>query len=271
MRRAIAVAMFILGLAASSARAADAPKHPGWLADPQTHCRVWDSNVEPDERVQWKGACKNGVAEGPGVLRWTSEKTDETIEGTLQAGRIEGRALVTTAIGSRIEAEFHNSMLEGVAVVTQIDGTKTTMHYHEDKQVGRVQVVWPNGEKLDGEIDENQQMHGIRTAPDGSKYEGDLKNFMPDGKGAFIRADGLRYKGDFAGGQIAGEGEMLFSDGGVYQGTFRDGKPNGHGTMRAANGQIYRGFWVDGCLSQANSDNGTWAASGRSAASCGFN
>jgi hypothetical protein len=39
----------------------------------------------------------------------------------------------------------------------------------------------------------------------------------------------------------------------------------------AANGQIYRGFWVDGCLTQANADNGMWAAAGRSPASCGFN
>ena len=66
------------------------------------------------------------------------------------------------------------------------------------------------------------------------------------------------------------EGEMLFSDGGLYQGAFRDGKPNGRGAMRAANGQIYRGVRVDGCLSQANADNGMWAASGRRAASCGF-
>ena len=100
------------------------------------------------------------------------------------------------------------------------DGTRTSLHYKQGKPFGRVQVVWPNGEKLDGEIDENQRLHGVRSSPDGSKYEGDLKNYMPDGKGSFIRADGLRYKGDFVAGKIEGEGEMLFSDGGLYQGSF---------------------------------------------------
>jgi hypothetical protein len=267
MLRALAIAISCLVMGAPAARAGG-----GWLTDPQTHCRVWDDDMQPGEEVHWKGACRNGIAEGAGVTEWLKDgKLTTSIEGSLKAGHLDGRVLMNLATGARIETEFHGGLIDGLDVITTPDGTRTMLHYRQGKPFGRVQVVWPNGEKLDGEIDENQQLHGVRSSPDGSKYEGDLKNYMPDGKGSFIRADGLRYKGDFVAGKIEGEGEMLFSDGGLYQGTFRDGKPNGRGTMRAANGQIYRGVWVDGCLSQANSDNGTWAASGRSAASCGFN
>lgn len=270
--RMLGAAIMLIGAAVACGARADTPaKNPGWLTDLQTHCRVWDSDVQPEESVHWQGACRNGVAEGPGVIQWTSSKISQTMEGTLRAGRMEGRGFSVFSNGNRVEAEFHDGMLEGLCVITTADGTKTTMHYHENTPVGRVQVVWTTGAKLDGDFDANQQLHGTRTWPDGSTYEGDLKNYLADGKGAFIRADGLRYKGDFVAGKMEGEGEMLFSDGGLYQGSFHDDKPNGRGTMRAANGQIYRGAWVDGCLSQANSDNGTWAASGRSAASCGFN
>lgn len=262
-----ALAIGILCLAALPARA-----DSGWLADPQTHCRVWDDDMQPGEAVHWKGACRSGIAEGPGVTEWLKDgKLATTVEGSLKAGRLEGRVLMNMANGTRIETEFHGGLIEGLDVITMADGTRTTLHYKQGKPFGRVQVVWTNGAKLDGDIDENGQMHGTRTWPDGSQYEGDLKNYLADGKGAFIRADGLRFKGDFVAGKMEGEGEMLFSDGGLYQGSFHDDKPNGRGTMRSANGQIYRGFWIDGCLSQANSDNGMWAASGRSAASCGFN
>jgi hypothetical protein len=263
MRRTIAIAF--LCFAAMPARA-----DSGWLTDPQTHCRVWDSDVQPEVSIRWKGTCRAELAEGAGVLEWSNGKLSQTVEGNWRAGRMEGRAFSVFSNGTRVETEFRDGLIDGLCVVTLADGTKIQSHYRADKPFGRVQVAWPNGEKLDGEVDENQQVHGVRSSPDGSKYEGDLKNYVPDGKGSLIRADGLRYKGDFVAGKIEGEGEMLFSDGGLYQGTFRDGKPNGHGTMRAANGQIYRGFWVDGCLSQPNADNGMWAASGRSGASCGF-
>jgi hypothetical protein len=262
-----AVLALLAFVAASPARA-----DSGWLTDPQTHCRVWDDDMQPGEAVHWSGACRNGIAEGPGITEWLKDgKLTTRIEGSLAAGHLEGRVLMNTAAGARIETEFHGGLIEGLDVITLADGTRTTLHYKQGKPLGRVQVVWPDGETLDGEVDENQQMHGVRTYPDGSKYDGDFKNYMPDGKGAFIRADGLRYKGDFVAGKMEGQGEVLYSDGGVYQGAMHDDKANGQGTMRGANGQIYRGFWVDGCLSQANSDNGMWAASGRSAASCGFN
>jgi len=270
--RAIGAAILLASAVIVCGVRAETPaKNSGWLSDPQTHCRVWDDDMQPGEEVHWKGACRNGIAEGPGVTEWLKDgKLTQTVEGSLKAGRLDGRILIHFANGARVETEFRDGLVDGLNVVIAADGTRTTRQFRAGKPVGRVQVVWTNGGKLDGDIDQDGQMHGIRSWPSGDRYEGDFKNYLADGKGSFIRADGLRYKGDFVAGKMEGEGEMLFSDGGVYQGSWHDDKPNGRGTMRSANGQIYRGFWTDGCLTEANSDNGTWAASGRSAASCGF-
>ena len=58
----VAVAIALLCFAALPGRA-----DSGWLADPQTHCRVWDDDMRPGEAVHWSGACRNGIAEGPGM------------------------------------------------------------------------------------------------------------------------------------------------------------------------------------------------------------
>ena len=55
----IAVAAFMLAaVAPTMGQAAE----PGWTADPQTGCRVWNGAPQGNETISWSGRCQNGLA-----------------------------------------------------------------------------------------------------------------------------------------------------------------------------------------------------------------
>lgn len=271
--RAIAAAAVPLAFALASAAAwAQAPAGV-WIADGRTGCRVWDAVPEPGETIRWSGACRNGYAEGTGVVEWyKAGSLTSTVEGTLRAGHLEGRALTQMVNGDRIEAEFRADVMEGLAVMTKPDGTKATMHFHENKPLGRVTLLRADGSKMEGEVDGSGQMRGIETSPNGNRYEGEYRNFFPNGKGTFVDGrNGGTYKGDFVDGRWEGQGEMIFDNRDIYQGAFQGGKANGYGVFRkGADGRVFRGIWVDNCLLPANSENGLGATIGKTLAECGI-
>ena len=41
-----------------------------WIADAKTGCKVWNPRPSPGEAVRWTGSCKDGFADGKGVLEW---------------------------------------------------------------------------------------------------------------------------------------------------------------------------------------------------------
>ncbi len=59
---------------------------------------------------------------------------------------------------------------------------------------------------------------------DGSYYEGDIRNGLPDGKGLLISAEGNKYEGEFRQGKMDGKGVLTLTDGSFYNGEFRLGR-----------------------------------------------
>lgn len=122
--------------------------------------------------------------------------------------------------------------------------------------------------------------------PDGSYYEGQLKNHVKHGAGRHVGADGSEYRGGYADGKPHGEGTYSYPDGrrkkvlydrgrliesrflshdmdengciygefeflGRYNGWFKGSKikgfiPHGRGIMRYDNGSIFSGQWENG-------------------------
>jgi len=57
-------------------------------------CLVWDSEHLKNEKIKWIGTCKDGYAEGKGMLTFTSDEHTITVNGELKLGMIEGYAVV---------------------------------------------------------------------------------------------------------------------------------------------------------------------------------
>ena len=78
------------------------------------------------------------------------------------------------------------------------------------------------------------------------KYQGQVKNGVPNGLGYVIYPDGEKYVGSWKDGNQNGHGTYTWNDGEKYVGSWKDGNQNGHGTYTFSNGEKYVGSWKDG-------------------------
>src|SRR5512135_3288025 len=74
--------------------AQDKPK-ADWIADAKNGCKVWNLYPQPNESITWSGDCRNGFAQGHGVLQWIEDgKPGTKVEADYRDGRKEGRGKV---------------------------------------------------------------------------------------------------------------------------------------------------------------------------------
>ncbi len=88
-----------------------------WIADPKTGCKVWNPQPSPGETVNWSGPCKNGYAEGKGVLEWLRVgKPYERDEGLWRSGRQVGEGAQSWP-GGQYKGELSGAMPHGHGVL----------------------------------------------------------------------------------------------------------------------------------------------------------
>lgn len=87
--------------------------------------------------------------------------------------------------------------------------------------------------------------HQVMTFSNGNRYEGELREGKPHGKGILTFADGRRYEGEFHQGQFHGKGILVFPDQTRYEGEFRHGRRSGQGLMTAPGSKPLNGIWKE--------------------------
>ena len=80
----------------------------------------------------------------------------------------------------------------------------------------------------------------------GDKYEGELKDDEPHGKGELTTSSGDKYIGDFQNGKKHGEGLLIKNNGNKYEGSFKNSKAHGLGKSINISGDKYEGDFIDG-------------------------
>jgi hypothetical protein len=126
---------------------------------------------------------------------------------------------------------------------------KTSLHEiyegklgEKDRPCEKEQIVHQNGEKCFHGVFEGK---GTITCTSGI-YNGNFKNWVPNGFGELLCANGNIYKGDFENGKFNGLGEFIWANGDTYKGDFRDDKCSGYGDLVYANGNVYIGNFNNG-------------------------
>src|SRR5262249_24704434 len=143
-----ATAFMLAAVAPTMGQAAE----PGWTADPQTGCRVWNGAPQPNESISWSGRCQNGLAQGPGVVQWLEDgKPSGRDEGEWRDGKMTGRGVLTWANGNRYDGEFRDGQRSGRGVFTWANGNRYEGEYSDDKRNGHGVEIWANGDRCDGE------------------------------------------------------------------------------------------------------------------------
>jgi hypothetical protein len=80
----------------------------------------------------------------------------------------------------------------------------------------------------------------------GNVYEGEWRNGLPNGHGAYTYADGHKYVGESKDGKSHGQGTFTFANGDKYVGDFKEDKYHGQGIGITADGKRFEGIWENG-------------------------
>lgn len=89
-------------------------------------------------------------------------------------------------------------------------------------------------------------MVGIYSWPNGSVYEGEVKNGLRHGNGTYkCVIHPSIYIGEWVNGARHGRGILYFDENyeTYYDGDWKDGIKHGHGVLKYASGNIYEGQW----------------------------
>ena len=92
---------------------------------------------------------------------------------------------------------------------------------------------------------DKQEGKGRLISPDGTTYEGEFKNGLPDGFGIQI-GEGEEYTGKFLRGSRNGSGLLKRADGTTIEGEFSQGVQEGRGRVTKPDGSTKYGEWEDG-------------------------
>jgi hypothetical protein len=93
-----------------------------WLFDTQAGCRMWDWHPEPEDKAEWKGACKGGLPDGPGEARWTEHgRPIDRFTGTYRDGKRDGEGHYVWNDTVRFDGKYANDVPQGYGVA-QIEG-----------------------------------------------------------------------------------------------------------------------------------------------------
>ena len=179
MRSLAAILTTILfALCAGMAALAQAPLQ-GYLADPDSGCKVWAQNPVPKQVVRWSGACVGGYAEGPGTVTLIIEGAEfQRLTVPRHLGKASGPGVADYANGAHMEGTWKDGVRHGHFVVTFRNGTRFETDYRNGAFSRRGTVAWPDGTRYEGEITEEPKPNGQGRAvnPTGQVYQGQWKN-----------------------------------------------------------------------------------------------
>jgi hypothetical protein len=147
-----------------------------WIADTRG-CKVANTFPRPGETITWSGPCKDGFADGQGVVQWfMNGKEDDRYEGDLRMGWAEGHGVLYKAEGGKYDGDWKHSAQDGSGRYEAPDGSWYDGQWKNGKPHGQGQYRRPDGkifigEWVDGvyEPDQNNQEQDEDQAPDPNK------------------------------------------------------------------------------------------------------
>lgn len=179
------------------------------------------------------GQWKNQRRSGQGQIKY---KDGSTYSGNFENNKRSGFGKLTTNSGAIYEGEWENDLQHGIGIYTSEDG-----HSLKSKWINGEPEKKSSSNAVLASLDENSSVkikkfkdcnrincgnsEGRYTYLDGSYFEGDFKNGLPEGNGICYYANGDRYEGGWKNNAPHGEGVMYFEAGTVYGAIWNGGYP----------------------------------------------
>lgn len=178
--------------------AADAGAAMHYTGNPD--CLIATADPAEDIRASWSGGCKDGYADGMGILNWSVRaRPHGGYEGVLAKGIPNGPGFLLREDDASLQGDFSDGQLEGKGVYTGPAGDKLSATF----------VAGVPGGVADF------------STPLGDNYHGEWQGMAPQGQGKMSYGAGGSYEGGWANGEFSGKGVITYPNGLQVTRTFR--------------------------------------------------
>jgi adenylate kinase family enzyme len=164
-------------------------------------------------------------------------------DGRLVGGTSDFRRLLKDTYN--LELERNAELIVAITSENKDSVEKTASADAWSPYLGKMKKEWDNGVTYEGTWKLHKPTKGSVRFPDGSTFDGTLKDGKFHGHGRHCFANGAKFVGTFAHGAREGNGRFQDAEGNVYDGSFSRGVCHGKGTRTWASGREYVGEWVD--------------------------
>ncbi|MGQ0579912.1 MAG: hypothetical protein ACT4PQ_13535 [Betaproteobacteria bacterium] len=135
-----------------------------WIADSRG-CKVANPFPQPGETIEWSGTCKNGFADGDGVLKWFVNGTpSDRYDGTLRQGWAEGNGTLLREAG-RYVGEWKRSLQDGKGRYDAADGSWYEGEWQDGQPHGYGQYQAPDGRLFSGTWEKGEYQGELKDNP----------------------------------------------------------------------------------------------------------
>jgi hypothetical protein len=173
-----------------AANAGAAEPHITYIGKPD--CLIANPHPVENETATWEGGCKDGYADGMGVLNWSvNGHPHGGYEGVLVKGVPNGPGFVLLSNDGTLQGNFKDGKLDGKGIYTNEDGDKLNATFVHGEPVGIVDF----------------------TTVDGDLYHGEWRGKHPHGQGKMTFGAGGSYEGGWADGELSGKGVITYPNG----------------------------------------------------------
>ncbi len=151
----------------------------GFIVDKTTGCKFF-LLFSKDKDGTWSGNCKNGFAEGVGVLSITL-KGDffGKYEVNMVSGKINGKGKIFLSNGITYDGEIKDNQIHGQGSLL-MEGNKYVGEFREGFMYGKGDIIYLNGDTYSGEVKKFlKDGQGILTYKNGAKITGEFVNDQP--------------------------------------------------------------------------------------------
>ncbi|MBA5607409.1 energy transducer TonB [Duganella sp. FT3S] len=155
-------------------------------------CLIANPAPVEGEQVSWSGGCKDGYADGMGILNWSVRgRPHGGYEGVLVKGVPNGPGFLLLEDESSLQGNFKDGKLEGKGVYTGPKGSKLNVNFVAGVASGVADY----------------------STPQGDSYHGEWQGNYPQGQGKMSYGTGGSYEGGWAHGEFSGKGVITYPNG----------------------------------------------------------
>jgi hypothetical protein len=207
--------MIVLSLALSAGSAALAQDTP--ITYGAADCKIARLLPAPASAVQWNGKCKDGFADGVGILTWkAADGGTMRLQGRLLRGAVAGEAKLRMGDKLTYIGSLRDGIPDGEGYLKFADG----LQYE-----GGLRMMVREGK-------------GTQIYLTGDVYQGQFSNDRPNGQGRLSFVLGGSIEGEFVDGKPSGKGKIVYAGSGRTEDLAALARKEAH--PKAASGKTFK-------------------------------